>query len=448
MASTSSIGGLVSGLDTASIVSSLMQIEAQPQTLLKSRLTTEQGTLTSLQGLNAKFAALSTKAAALDTTAAWATLKTSSSSTAVTATAGSTATAGTLSFTVVGTAAPAQLTFGDLANTTDVVTTATTMTLTKPDGSTAPVNPGDGTLAGLAAGINSAKAGVTATLLKVGDGSYRLRLTSDTTGSGTLSLASDDAVVDAKWTATAGKDAQLQVGGDTVSSRTNTFTGLVTGLDVTVAANTAPNTAVDVTVSRDATAAQTSLKGLVDAANDLLSSIDALTAYDATTKKSGALAGDATVRALRSAVLDTVTRSADGSSMASLGVQTDRYGKVTFDATKFSAAYAADPSAVATKLGSAATASVPGFAARLVTMADKASNSTNGVLTSNITGRQSTITTLQNGIADWDVRLSARQEALNKQYAALEVSLGKLQDQASWLSGQIASLSGSSNSSN
>ncbi len=448
MASTSSIGGLVSGLDTAGIVSSLMQIEAQPQTLLKNRLTTEQSTLGSLQSLNAKFAALSTKAAALDTTDAWATLKTTSSSSAVTATAGTKATPGTLSFTVLGTAAPAQLTFGSLANTTDAVTTATTMTLTTPDGKTATVQPGDGTLAGLAAGINAAKAGVTASLLKVDDGSYRLRVVSDTTGAGTISLTSDDAALDATWTQTAGKDAQLQVGADTVSSSTNTFTGLLTGLDVTVAANTAANTAVDVGVTRDASAAQTSLKGLVDAANDLLSSIDSLTAYDATTKKSGALAGDATVRALRSAVLDTVTKAADGTSMSGLGVQTDRYGKVTFDATRFAAAYAADPSAVAAKLGSAATAAVPGFAARLVTMADRASNSTDGVLTSSITGRQSTITTLQSGIADWDVRLSARQEALNKQYAALEVSLGKLQDQASWLSGQIASLSGSSSSKN
>ena len=34
--STSSIGGLVSGMDTTTIISQLMQIEAQPQTLLKT----------------------------------------------------------------------------------------------------------------------------------------------------------------------------------------------------------------------------------------------------------------------------------------------------------------------------------------------------------------------------------------------------------------------------
>ena len=45
------------------------------------------------------------------------------------------------------------------------------------------------------------------------------------------------------------------------------------------------------------------------------------------------------------------------------------------------------------------------------------------------------------------IRLAAKQESLNKQYADLEVSLGKLQDQASWLSGQIASLPSSTKSS-
>jgi flagellar hook-associated protein 2 len=102
---------------------------------------------------------------------------------------------------------------------------------------------------------------------------------------------------------------------------------------------------------------------------------------------------------------------------------------------------------VATKLGATAKDSVPGFAARLATMAGHASNSTDGTLTSSIMGRQSSVTSLQKQIDDWDVRLAARQDSLNKQYAALEVALGKLQDQSSWLSGQIASLSSSSSSS-
>jgi flagellar hook-associated protein 2 len=450
MASTSSIGGLVSGLDTTSIVSSLMQLEAQPQTLLKNRLTTEQTTLSSLQGLNAKFAALNTKAAALATSTAWSTFTSNSSSSSVTAVAGSGATAGTLTFTVQQTSAAHQLSFATTAAKSDVVTDGSThVTLTKHDGTTVDLDTGDGTLAGLVKAVNGSSSGVTANLLKLDDGTYRLKMASTTTGAASdFTLTnSDGSQLLGGATVTAGQDAKITVDGDTISSPTNTFTGLTTGLDVTLATGTTPGTSATVTVARNPAAAQASLQGLVDAANDLLSTIDTLTAYDATSQKSGALSGDATVRGLRSAVLDTVTRAADGSSMADVGVQTDRNGKVTFDTTKFASAYAADPTAVATKLGSPATATVPGFAARVAAMADRASNSANGVLTSTITGHQSSITTLQNGIADWDVRLAAKQESLNKQYADLEVSLGKLQDQASWLSGQIASLPGSTKSS-
>ena len=44
-----SVGGLVSGLDTATIISQLMQLEARPQTMLKSKVTTEQKVVAALQ---------------------------------------------------------------------------------------------------------------------------------------------------------------------------------------------------------------------------------------------------------------------------------------------------------------------------------------------------------------------------------------------------------------
>ncbi len=174
--------------------------------------------------------------------------------------------------------------------------------------------------------------------------------------------------------------------------------------------------------------------------------IDALTAYNPVTKSSGPLAGDSTVRELRTKVLDAVTRSADGSSMANLGLQTDRSGKITFDSTKFATAYAADPAGVAQRLGAPGTDAVPGFAARLQSVGKLASDSTAGILTQSIKGHQSSATSMQDSIADWDVRLTQRQAALNRQFSALEVALGKMQDQASWLSGQIASLPSSSSS--
>ena len=443
MAGTTSISGLVSGLDTSTIISQLMQVEAQPQTLMKTRLTTEQSTVSTLQTLNAKFAALTTKAHDLATSTAWSPLTTTSSSAQVTAVAGSTALPGSLSLTVQQTATAHQVTFAQTAAGSDVVTTGSThVTLTKHDGSTVDIDTGDGTMNGLVKAVNAANAGVTASTVKLDDGSYRLRMVSNTTGAAsdfTLTNTDGSALLGGT-TVVAGQDAAITVGADTIHSATNTFTSLAPGLDVTIAPGTQAGTTAALTVARDGTTASNNLKSLVDAANDILSQIDTLTAYDSTSQTSGALAGDASVRELRSKVVETVTSAADGSSLASVGVQTDRSGKITFDAAKFASAFAADPASVTAKLGAPSTATVPGFASRLEAVGKLASDSVSGTLTTDIQGHQSTAKTLQDGIADWDVRLAAKQDALNLQYSNLEVALGKLQDQASWLSGQISSL--------
>ena len=446
-----SVSGLVSGLDTATIISQLMQIEAQPQTVLRAKLGTEQSKVSTLQALNAKFAALAAKAHDLAAPSAWSPSKVTSSSDRVTANAGTTAVPGAFTFTVKQTATAHRISFGVTAKGSDVVVSGAGVRLDKLDGSPATVLPtGTGTLDELVSAVNDANAGIVATKVRLTDGSFRLSLSATGTGAAsdfTLTSSDGSAILTtatAPTTVTTGRDAQILVGSDLISSSGNTFTGLLQGVDVTLSHGTAAETVVDISVTRDAGAAQTALQGLVDAANDLLTQLDKLTAYDNITKKAGALSGDSVLRDLRTRVLDSVTRAADGSSMAALGVQTDRYGKVTFDTAKFANAYAADPSVVATKVGAAGTGAVPGFAARLETTAKLASDGTTGVLTQSIKGRQSSVATMQDGIVDWDVRLATRRGALTRRFASLEVSLSTMQNQASWLAGQIAQLPSSS----
>jgi flagellar hook-associated protein 2 len=81
-----------------------------------------------------------------------------------------------------------------------------------------------------------------------------------------------------------------------------------------------------------------------------------------------------------------------------------------------------------------------GLATTYDTQAKGATNSVDGSLTVAIQGRDARVKDLTDQIADWDVRLQTKKEALQKQFADLEVALGKLKDQSSWLSGQIASL--------
>src|SRR4051794_39275664 len=97
---TSSISGLVSGMDTSTIITQLMQIEAQPQTMLKNRLAAAQADGAAYRGINTAFAGLASAAQALTKAATWATAKSTSSDPSVTASATSGATAGSFSFHV------------------------------------------------------------------------------------------------------------------------------------------------------------------------------------------------------------------------------------------------------------------------------------------------------------------------------------------------------------
>lgn len=443
MAPISTVSGLASGIDTASLVSQFMQVEAQSQTRIKAQLSTAQSTLKSLQELNSKLAALATRAADLAKTTAWNPVTVTSSSDLVTATAGAGAIGGALSLTVGHTALAHRLSFTDTVALTDTVTTgSTSVRLDRLDGTTVDLDTGDGTLQGLVNALNASGTGVKASTVRLDDGSYRLQVTSTTTGAASdftlKNLDGSDLLGGAA--VTAGRDAEITIGADTVHSATNTFTDIANGLSITLKAGVADGTVVDLDVQQDTAAMVKSVKDIVDAINEALTKIDGLTAYNSATKTSGALSGDSAVRTVRNALLTSVYPS-DGTSLASVGIELDRYGKLTFDEAEFKAAYVADPSAVAAKFTSGAVA---GFAARVQAVADGASDSIDGTLTTSINGRSTDITRMQDRIEDWDARLAVRRESLVRQFTALETALSRMNNQSSWLAGQLGSLSSGS----
>src|SRR3954470_9293538 len=99
MANTS-VDGLISGLDTTTIITQLMALEKQPQDRLKTQKTDVGNEIAIYQVLNSKFSTLASAAQDLARPAGWTAMKATSSSAAVTATAGSGAASGQLSFTV------------------------------------------------------------------------------------------------------------------------------------------------------------------------------------------------------------------------------------------------------------------------------------------------------------------------------------------------------------
>jgi flagellar hook-associated protein 2 len=227
----------------------------------------------------------------------------------------------------------------------------------------------------------------------------------------------------------AASDATLQVGGAedeggySVTSSTNTFTGLMSGVTLTASKL---ETGVTVDVSADTSGIADKIKAMVDAANDLLSEVGKQTAFNAGTGKGSTLTGDFMVRQISQAVLSTVSQGqADIGSLSKMGIELDRSGKLTFKKDTFEAAYKADPSTIQTAGLSFAE-----------TVEDLTIKQTADV-TNAVTGRKSYIDSMNAQIDNWDIRLSARQEALTKQYASLETALSNLKSQSSYLSSQL-----------
>jgi len=411
------------------MINQLMQIEASPQTRLKTKVSDAQSVVTSYQSINTKLSALKTAADDLSRLSTWRSIKPTSSSTAVTATAtpGVTSTqTGNLTFNVVQ-LAKAQITTARVDSEAPI-TSNDAFTITMNDGSDPIVVElaGKRTAQGVADAINSADIGVKASLVKTSTGDSVLQLTGTKTGA--VNGFVIDGVDFTTKNAVEAQDAMLQVGGTeetggySVTSSTNTFTSLMPGVTLTA---TKEETGVTVDVATDASGIADKIKAMVDAANAVLSEVTKQTKVDAT-GKGATLTGDFMVRQISQTVLSTVSQGQAGiGSLSKLGVQLEKDGMLSFKAGSFNSSYAADPA----KFQAAGIAMGDAFQAVAKKQTDN--------LTAAITGRRNIIDSMNDQIDNWDTRLEARRSALTKQYASLETALSNLRSQSSYLSSQL-----------
>ena len=437
---TSQITGLASGLDTASIVAQLMQLEALPQTRLKTQLSSEQSSVKSLQELNAKLASLVTEAGKLAGTTGWSPVKVTTTDAGVTVTGSEGAVPANLSLTVTSLAKAHQVRFAPAAATDTVASSSIRIDFADASVADVTLDLSRSTLDGVVAALNGSGTGVRASKVDVGGGQFGLIVTSTATGAASqFSISNADGTplgIGAGTVVASGSDAAATIGGIPVTSATNTLTN-VSGLSITLGPATTLGTPIGVDVASDTSSLKTTLKALVDNVNAGLKSFDALTTYDASTKTAGALYGDSTLRFARNALAGAIYAS-DGTSVGDVGIQVDRTGKLTFDEATFDAAYAKDAAAVSAKFTTAATGGVDGFAARLEAVAKRLSDSTDGTVTTAIKSHNGTIDRMQDRIEAWDRTLTMRRATLDRQFSALETALSTMQAQSSWLASQLS----------
>lgn len=446
------IDGLVSGLDTTSLIDALISAEAGTQRILSTKVTTAQKLVTDLQTLNSSVAALAANATSWSTVDKLRSVTASSSASSVAVTADATATPGSLTFTVDRLAKPQISVTAALTAWTG----GSTVTLVDAAGGTKEVATGS-SLADLAANINAAGTGVSATLVAsgtdsgTGDPKYRLQLTGTTGAAGAFSLyagtaaevtagtAADVLAAPGAATVSSAQDAAVTLwagssAAQEITSTSNAFSDLLPGVDITVSA--VESSPVTLSVARTTSTATNAATNLVTGVNSILTAIRTKSAVSTTTGtdgkpavSSGSFTGDGQVRALSSSLSRAVMDPVGGASPSTIGITITRTGSIELDAAKFASALAADPATTQGMLAQIAT--------RLAGVADEASNKIDGALTQRISNKQSSITDLQKQIADWDDRLATRRSRLESVYAQMETALSALQSQSSWLTAQL-----------
>jgi flagellar hook-associated protein 2 len=209
------------------------------------------------------------------------------------------------------------------------------------------------TLDGLASAINNASdnTGLKATLVR-SNGQVNLVLTSENTGADqAISLSSDNAAVqtavDGRKQLSTAKDAIVYLGGESgveLTNSSNTFDAAITGVSLTFNKVTGPDDELlTVDIGQDVSATKDKLQKFIDAFNTLMTSIGSLTASGSDSSARGALAGDASVLAIKSVVNNLVRTSFGDTSLINFGVSSNNSGKLTLDAKAFEKAIAADP---------------------------------------------------------------------------------------------------------
>lgn len=331
----------------------------------------------------------------------------------------------------------------------------------------------DDTLQDLVNKVNSAGVPLGASVVNDGTGAkpFRVSFSSKTSGvsgrvlfdTGSLDLGLS--VLDK------GNDARVFFGGGDpasgllLSSSSNTFSNVVSG--VTIDAVGRSETPVQISVTQGTDAIVSEIKVFIEAFNTVVTRIDEQSKYDQETKRKGPLLGDGTAQNLKRSMLLTIQAKATGASgayddLADLGVRVASGGKLELNEERLRNAIATDAASVEQVLagyvqGEAAQYedlgngikvkinnpegefSVLGIAGKIERLATSYIDSVDGILS----GRKKSIDTMiefQNKrIKEIDTRLASRRQVLETQFAAMEQAISALQSQQSAIS-QIRSV--------
>ncbi|MGK7345116.1 MAG: flagellar filament capping protein FliD [Candidatus Nitrospinota bacterium M3_3B_026] len=344
-----SVDGLVSGLDTTSIISQLMELERRPIEILEVKQGALAAQKAAWQEVNSKLLAFESAADKMNTANEFSSRtgtfynNNTSAGEVLTIVAGASTPDGSHDI-AVSQLARAQKSASNEAFASYTTAAGASGTITIDDGTDTyniSVVSGD-TLEEIKNDINASGAPVTASIINTGTNDnpqYKLLVSADETGTDNSFTISD--ITNLTFTTSqSAQDAQFTIDGLSVTKSSNTVTDVI--YDATINLKTAGSGTM--TFAADYDAIVDKVKSFVEAYNELADYIKEQFTYEQSTNTKGELFGNATLQTIQEQMRSLVTGSVAGidvtdssnlSSLSQVGLKTDDEDHLTLDEAKF-----------------------------------------------------------------------------------------------------------------
>ncbi|NWA59871.1 flagellar filament capping protein FliD [Pantoea sp. B9002] len=473
MASISTLG-IGSGLDLSTILDNLTTAEKASLTPISNQQTAYTAKLSAYATLKSSLSTFQTANTKLNDADLFTATSATSSSSAFSATTTGSVAAGKYTISVTQLAQAQTLTSAVQTSNTNALgdssVSSRSLAITLKDGTSKSITlTSDQTsLTGMRDAINGADAGVTASIIKVGDGSYRLSLTSSETGSDNavskIAVTGDDtlqAIVGYDSTAStnpmtqsvAAQNAKLTVNNVEIENSSNVISDALEGITLNLNDTTSSNQTL--TIAKDTTKANSAISNWVDAYNTLLDQFSSLTKYtavdvgaDAQDTSNGALLGDSTLRTIQTQLKSMLTNAQSSStykSLAQIGITTDpTTGSLELDSDKLETALSSDADGVKEMI--VGDGKTTGITTTIATNLTGWLSST-GIVQAATDGVSKTLNDLTDQYNTMSTRIDNMVARYKTQFTQLDVLMSSLNQTSSYLTQQFESSSSSSSSS-
>ena len=299
----------------------------------------------------------------------------------------------------------------------------------------------DDTLTLIASKINSANAGVTASILSISDTEHRLIIESQTTGAEGITLTDDNDVLKTlgildsvglkKNIIRSSADASVKIDGYDIASTTNTLTDVISGVTLTLK-DTNSGSPITLAITENTGAISGKVSALVSSINSVLNYVKTQNTYSGNSS-STPLMGDINLHTVRNNIIDAIFAEVSGNTTyktaSSIGFTFASDGTLSLNSTTFSEALSSNKQEVINVLTQ--------FGDTLKTSMNVYVDPYTGTLTSIEKSINQTISDIDKRIEELNERYEREAEVLEKKYNSLELLISSSNLMKNWLTQQI-----------